>query len=86
MQPSLIFCIHLQSRGPTDSQRSKASHAADSFALVCRYDATTLARGLRSPDQDTLPERTRALHRRPQDIRLGMCSLLKNLGLRVAFS
>ena len=32
-------------------------------ALWCvRIDATALARGLRGPDLDTLPDRTRALH------------------------
>ena len=46
--------------------------------------ATALARGRRGLDKDTLPERTRTLHRRPQERWLGERSLLKNLGLRVA--
>ena len=60
------------------------AHAADNLILVCRYGAAALARGLRSPDLDTLPERTRTLHRRPQERWLGERSMLQKLGLRVA--
>ena len=56
-------------------------------ALWCvRMRATALARGLRDPRHDTLPERTRALHTLVCAPPAGVRSMLKNLGLRVAFS
>ena len=84
MQPSLRFCMHFRSRKLIGVQALKGAHAADRRTLVCPYGAAALARGLRSPEHDTLAERTRALHRRPPEHWPGERSLLKNLGLRVA--
>ena len=76
--------VHLPISAPT-RQAAQRRHMRPLSSLWCvRMGATALARGRRGPDQDTLPDRTRALYTVVCAPPAVARSWLQKLGLRVA--